>query len=187
MGRTVLSYLARAMAWAMIVVAAAAVLAAVILPRLAGATPYAVLSGSMEPAYPPGTLVVVRPVEPDAVRVGDAITYQRESGKPAVVTHRVTQVRVTVTGEQRWTTQGDANAIPDVEPVRAEQIRGTVWYSVPHLGHVQVWGTGAQREIVASAVGVVLLGYALLMFGGAWRDRARPVRSGREAVEEVVP
>ena len=41
---------------AAVLVAAAAVLAvAVLVPRLAGATPYTVLTDSMRPAYPPGT------------------------------------------------------------------------------------------------------------------------------------
>ncbi len=68
---------------------AAVIAVAVVVPRLAGARPYVVLTGSMRPGMPPGTLVVVRPVDPRSIGVGDVITYQVASGEPDVVTHRV--------------------------------------------------------------------------------------------------
>ena len=46
------------------------------------------LTSSMEPGLPPGTLVIVKPIDPVDVRIGTVITYQLESGKPTVVTHR---------------------------------------------------------------------------------------------------
>jgi signal peptidase len=45
-----------------ILLVTAAIGIAVLVPRLGGATPYVVLTGSMEPRMPPGTLVVVKPV-----------------------------------------------------------------------------------------------------------------------------
>ncbi len=38
----------------------------VVVPKVGGATAYTVLTGSMRPTMPPGTLVVVKPVKPDA-------------------------------------------------------------------------------------------------------------------------
>ncbi|MFL6025080.1 MAG: hypothetical protein ACJ72O_17190, partial [Marmoricola sp.] len=67
---------------------------AVVVPKLGGATSYTILTGSMRPHMPPGTLVVVKPDKPDQVRVGDVLTYQIESGKKAVATHRVERVNV---------------------------------------------------------------------------------------------
>ncbi len=84
---------------------------------LTGSTPYTVLTSSMEPTYPPGTLIVVKPQDADSLRVGDAITFQWESGKPDVVTHRIIAVQRTAKGELRFTTQGDANSSPDPRPV----------------------------------------------------------------------
>ena len=69
-----------------------ALAAAVVVPRLAGATPFTVLTSSMRPHYPPGTLVVVRPVDTDLLRVGDVVTYQLHSGERDVVTHRIVAV-----------------------------------------------------------------------------------------------
>ncbi len=51
------------------------------------------------------------------------ITYQLESGRPTVVTHRVTGIGVDARGELRYTTQGDANSAPDVQTVRPVQVR----------------------------------------------------------------
>ena len=58
--------------------------------RLVGLTPYAVLSGSMEPEYPVGSLVYVKAVDPLDVEVGDAITFSLPSG--TLVTHQVYQI-----------------------------------------------------------------------------------------------
>ena len=93
----------RLLTWLFTVSVAALVLAAVVVPRLAGATPYTVLTGSMTPAYPPGSLVVVRPVEPNEVRIGDVVTYQLRSGEPAVATHRVVGVGWSADGERLLT------------------------------------------------------------------------------------
>ncbi len=57
-----------------VLVLAALMLVAFAGVRLFGLTPYAVLSGSMEPEYPTGSLIYVRDVDPADVAVGDAIT-----------------------------------------------------------------------------------------------------------------
>lgn len=161
------------LAWLVILGAAVVLAAAVLVPRLAGATPYTVLTGSMEPTHPPGSLVVVKPVPVEEIRTGDVVTYQRESGKPAVVTHRVTRVGTDLEGEISLTTQGDANDVADSEPVRAVQVKGRVWYAVPHLGHVNNVLTGARRQLVVYVVGGGLLTYAGYMFTSSIRDRRR--------------
>lgn len=162
----------RVLAWLVILGAAVALTAAVLVPRLAGATPYTVLTGSMRPHYPPGTLVVVKPVDPDDLRSGDVITYQLESGEPTVVTHRVTAVSTDLRGRVTFTTQGDANDAPD-DPVRPVQVRGRLWYAVPYLGYADALLTGRQRQLGVLAGAGGLATYALVMFAGAFRDRAR--------------
>ncbi len=56
--------------------------------------------------------MVVRPVDPESIQTGDAITYQLESGKPAVVTHRVVSQGFDGNGEVVLRTKGDANEDP---------------------------------------------------------------------------
>ncbi|MEQ4498545.1 signal peptidase I [Nocardioides kribbensis] len=163
-------------AWTVLLAVAAVVAAGVVVPRVVGATPYTVLTGSMAPTYPPGTLVVVRPVDADDVGPGTPVTFQLESGRPEVVTHRVVDVAYDLTGRRLLTTQGDANPVPDAEPVEAAQLRGEVWYAVPHLGRVNALLTGHQRQVAVWVVGGGLLAYAGAMFVGAARERGRRPR-----------
>ena len=51
---------------------------------------YGVLTGSMEPSYPRGSLLYIREVDPDALRIGDVITF---SVSPNVMaTHRIVDI-----------------------------------------------------------------------------------------------
>ena len=159
--------------WSLILVTTAALAAAVVVPRLTGATPYTVLTGSMRPDLAPGSLVVIRPVAAKDIAIGDVITYQLESGKPAVVTHRVVSIGVDTTGSTAFRTQGDANSSPDTDLIRPVQIRGEVWYSVPHLGHLSNLLTVDQRETAVYIAAAALLGYAIVQWTGALRGRDR--------------
>ena len=174
----VVRWCAQVCAWVVILLSLAALSAAVLVPRLGGATPYEILTSSMEPGMPPGTLVVVRPVDhPSSLRVGSVITYQLHSGQPTVVTHRVIEVGSNLKGELRIHTQGDANDVADALWVRPEQIRGELWYAVPHLGRAnQVLNGGQRQSLIYLAAGALLL-YAVWMYLAAVVTR----RSGRWA------
>lgn len=165
--------LGQVLAWLVILVVVAVIAVAVLIPRLGGATPYTIQTGSMRPDMPPGTLVVVRPVDPEEIQVGSVITYQLESGRPTVVTHRVVGQGFAGNGETLFRTQGDANDTPDREQVRPVQVVGEKWYAVPYLGYVNAWLSGQQRQYAVYVVAALLLGYAAFMFLGSLRDRRR--------------
>lgn len=167
----------RVTVWLVLLTAAAALAAAVAVPRLTGSTPYSVTTGSMRPHYPPGTLVVVKPLPVDEIRTGDVVTYQLESGEAAVVTHRVIEIGTNLDGDVQLITQGDANDIADADPVRPVQVKGRLWYSVPYLGYVNNVVGGDERRIGIFAVVTGLLGYAVVMFVTAGRERCRTHRS----------
>ena len=132
--------------------------AVVVVPRVIGAQALTVLSGSMLPTYRPGDLVVVRPVDPNTLVVGDVVTFQPNSGDPTLITHRITAL-VTQGGEvTSITTQGDANNSEDRALVPG-QIMGRVVYSVPFAGHLRT-RTGALA--LAGAMGVALIAYAVV-------------------------
>ena len=190
----VLRFATQVGAWLLLLSALSELAVAVVVPRLGGATPYTVLTGSMRPHYPPGTLVVVRPVPEDRVAVGDVVTYQLESGKPTVVTHRVVAIGTRLDGERVLTTQGDANDVPDPQPVLPVQVRGELWYAVPYLGYLNDVLDGRQRQTAVMAVSALLVGYAAFMFAGALRDRTRrrrgperPPEPEAVAVPEIAP
>jgi signal peptidase len=176
------SWIGAILCWTVILATAAVLAVAVVVPRLVGGTPYTVLTGSMRPGMQPGTLVVVRPVAFNDIRIGDVVTYQLKSGEPRVVTHRVVSIGVNGSGERVLQTQGDANDRPDAQWVRQVQVRGTVWYAVPYLGHLNNLLTGSQRQWVVYGVVVALSGYALAMWVGAVRDRTRRQKDEENAV-----
>lgn len=169
----------RLLSWTVTALLCAVVVGAVLVPRLAGATPYTVLTGSMTPAYPPGTLVVSRPVPAGDVRVGEVVTYQLRSGEPEVVTHRVVGLAYDGDGELRYRTQGDANEAPDAELVRPEQVRGEVWYSLPWVGRLGVLLSPGQHRLLVQLAAGGLLAYAAGLLWRAHRDRRREQERGR--------
>jgi len=173
-------WLWRAAAWAVLGLGLVALTLGVALPRLAGAQPYTVLSGSMRPGLPPGTLAVVRPVEATEVGVGDVITYQLRPGDPAVVTHRVVAVSADAGGDTAFRTRGDANESADPAWVLPEQVRGRLWYAVPWLGRVGAVLDRGHRELLGRVLGAGLLGYAALTAAAAWRERSVACRPGRK-------
>lgn len=153
--RSLWQYLALACSAAALLLVISMAAAVVVVPKLAGAIPLTVLTNSMAPGLPPGTLVVVAPVDPDELRVGSVATYQVQSGRPGVITHRVTGIITRSTGERSFVFRGDNNAAADPSPVLAEQIQGRVWYSLPLLGFVNTAVSDARGWLVP--VGAVLL------------------------------
>lgn len=119
------------------------------------------LSGSMEPTFAPGDLLLLRPEPLSSVRVGQVITYTIPIGDHHLETHRV--VRVLRGGDEPVVqTKGDANARPD--PWTAVLHGGTVWQVdrvVPHVGAALLW---LGRPIVRVAF-VLLLAVLLLRAG----------------------
>ena len=166
-------WLTQVVAWFVVSAVVLVLAAAVLVPRVAGATPYTILTGSMKPGMPPGTLVVVKPVDASDIGVGDVITYQLKSGDPAVVTHRVVAQGYDLKGSRIFRTQGDANDTQDEKPVRPVQIKGERWYAVPYLGYVSNLFTSGQRQAAISIIATGLFVYAAAMFVGAARDRRK--------------
>jgi signal peptidase len=137
-------------------------LVTIVVPKVAAATPMTILTTSMEPKLPPGTLIVVKPKPLDDIRVGDVMTYQIQPGDPAVISHRVVAINHNSNGDRTFVTKGDNNS--DRDPVVIEeQVRGVLWYSVPYLGWVNSMVNGSQRTWITPAVAICLLGYAAYM------------------------
>ncbi len=128
----------RAAQAALLIVALVAVGAFVVqaVPQLVGAQhSYVVLSGSMTPAIHPGDSVLVGPVSPNQIRVGDVITYQEQADDPPI-THRVISVQHTSNGGVTFKTKGDANQHADPWTVDSSQVIGEVRYTIPYIGYI---------------------------------------------------
>ena len=122
-----------------VVVALAALIGLGLLPRTGWYRPVTVLSGSMEPAFAPGDMVVVTPEPVGAVRVGQVISYRIPVGDHHVQSHRVIAV-LRRNGQVSVRTKGDANPTPD--PWTATLHGDTVWRVrtvLPKLGWIVFW------------------------------------------------
>ena len=100
--------------------------------RVSGLGTFIVTGGSMEPSIQKGSLVLVQPVSPSEVKVGDVITFEHYD---QTTTHRV----ITITpGEQGliFATKGDANAVADPEDKTFPGQVGIVRGALPIAGYV---------------------------------------------------
>ena len=146
---------------------------AIVIPAAGGGRALTVLTSSMEPTLPPGTMVVTMPVRTAEIKVGDVLTYQLRSGEPLLVTHRVMQRLYRMDGSTVFRTQGDNNDLPDKEFVQEVQIVGTVRYSIPYLGWVTRLFTGEFGAWLIRGIVAALFTYAGVMLISWFRDRRR--------------
>jgi signal peptidase len=103
-----------------------------------------VRTGSMEPAIPVGSIVVIKPADPDTLKVGDIICFKIESESSTTVTHRIFNIT-----DKGFITKGDANEDPDQWIVKKENVIGKVIAVIPLLGYLGYF--------VRTPVGFILL------------------------------
>jgi signal peptidase len=145
-------------------------------PRVLPYRTETLLSGSMRPGMPEGSVVVVTRKAATRVRVGDVLAYQIPVKNRRVVTHRV--VKVLVAGPHPVIqTQGDANNTPDPWIARLEE--STVWqarFAVPRLGRViQVLRGDVVHALAVAVAPLLLLSFLLLEI---WRPPAAAAEPG---------
>lgn len=124
--------------------------------RLVGLRPFAVLSGSMEPAYHVGSLIYVKACDPADVEVGDPITFVLDEDLN-VATHRVIEIDAE---NEHFYTKGDANNAPDGAPVYFKNLIGRPVFTIPYLGYFSNWITtppGMYVALAAAGVFIILL------------------------------
>lgn len=126
------------------------------IPKLFGYQVYTVVSGSMEPAIPTGSLVYIKNMEVEGVQPGDVIAFYGGRDSNAMITHRVVE-KHSETGQ--FITKGDANLTEDMNPVEFDNFVGRVELSVPKLGMVAQCLTGYEGKIAA----VCMIGLAVIL------------------------
>lgn len=93
-----------------------------------GLRSYVVLTGSMQPAIPAGSVIVVE--KQSAYHSGDIITFKNTSME---VTHRIISIKHSGNSAV-YETRGDANQSPDKVPVYERAIAGKVILHTPYIG-----------------------------------------------------
>ena len=168
-------YLGLSLSTAVLLAVLALAALVIVIPKVAGALPMTVLTSSMEPGLPAGTLIIVKPIDPDALAIGDVATYQIESGKRGVITHRIVAINLLADGERSFLFQGDNNSAID-DPVRSVQIQGKLWYSIPLLGWVNNAVNGENRSWLVPVAASLLFAYAGYSVASAIAESAKKRR-----------
>ena len=136
------------------------------LPKVFGYQMYHVLSGSMEPEIPVGSLIYIREGKAEEVQEGDVIAFYASLEDAGIITHRVVKNNV-VSGSFR--TKGDANEMEDPLPIPYENYIGTAALTVPYLGMLSVCMTSLYGKI--GAVSLIVLGVILNMIAAFLEGR----------------
>lgn len=138
-----------------------------------GVQPLVVISGSMEPTIPTGSVVFTRVVPGSELVVGDIVTVERPR-VGGLVTHRVV-ASTPAGGVYELTLKGDANSNPDAVVYAVSEAGRYVWH-VPHLGNVALLLQSTGGALLAAAAGTLLIAvYLLDPRAGKTRQRARRV------------
>lgn len=109
----------------------------------------AVVSGSMEPTLPYGSLIIIAPQQ--TYFEGDVVTF-RSSGNEEVkrFTHRIVSI-----ADGFAATKGDASTSIDPEPTALSRAEGKVLFSVPYVGFL-VMAFGSPKVKIAAVVLVIV-------------------------------
>lgn len=95
---------------------------------LGGFQSFVVLTGSMSPLIPQGSVVYT--FKQDGYKKGDIITFEQNG---VTVTHRIVE-KITENNTTLYETRGDANNATDSEPVPSKDVVGKVELFVPVVG-----------------------------------------------------
>ena len=126
-----------------------------IVPRVFGISSYTVLTGSMEPSVPVGSVVYAKAIEPSLLEAGDIVVFY-DGRNDIPVTHRVVENQ---TEDSQIITKGDANDTNDITPIPYQNVIGKVVLHLPALGHLlALLGTLMGK---AAALAFILGGFLL--------------------------
>ncbi len=173
-----------------LVVLVVAVVMLLVGVRLFGIHPYTVLSGSMEPDYPVGSLVYVwSKADPLKLRVGQPVTFM--VNETTVVTHVIVEVipdddDTTVV---RFRTQGIANDDPDEGLVHSKNVIGKPLFCIPYLGYVAEYLQTPKGRLVSFGACAVLMLVMLILPVFERKQTEGPPGEGEEPIpsEQAPP
>lgn len=103
--------------------------------RFFGFEVYGVLTGSMEPEYPTGSLIYVKKIDTSSLQVGDTISFKLSEN--VIATHRIVELVPDENNPSvmQYRTKGDANDAADSSLVSTEDIIGKVVFCLPKMGY----------------------------------------------------
>jgi signal peptidase I len=98
-----------------------------------GVRPFIISGHSMKPEFDVGDMVIIKPVKPEEIQIGDIIRYDREN---ISIVHRVIQIQNSNNGLV-FITKGDNNNVED-PPVEQSTIKGRIVGIMPGIGWLSI-------------------------------------------------
>ena len=154
------------------------------LVPLTGRSTFVVAGGSMEPTIPLGAAVIVEPVRPADLAVGDVVTL-RSGQDHAIFTHRVIRV-AELDGQVVIETKGDANDSADPSLTPASGVVGRVAVAIPFAGFLVALLSIPSGVLFVIAIGAVLLLISWLLDAPAEEEFASVPRTRVAAKRAAV-
>lgn len=137
-----------------------------------------IVGQSMEPTIPLYSVIVVEPVDPETLRVGDVITFEQPDIPGRKVTHRIVQVADGPAHRPAFTTKGDNNLARDPYEVVYEGRGWRVREHVPHIGWLMLQAQTPWARVLLVALPVLVLLVQFLRW--LWRDQVEHASTGHE-------
>ena len=143
-----------------------AVTASVVVPQIRGYEVYHIISGSMEPTIPVGSMVYIDgKVEEEDIKKDDIIAFNSGS---EIVVHRVLDNLIL---EGQFRTKGDANPEEDLNEIPYEDYRGKVVRHFPYIGQIiMIFTTGVGK---ISVLCFAACGAMMNIIAGRLNDKRR--------------
>ena len=145
-------------------------------PDIFGYSQLIVTSGSMEPEFSAGDVVIIKKGEQSTP--GDIVTFRGDSGE--LVTHRIIG-----TTDEMYITRGDANNAPDAQLLDPADVVGVYVTFIPQVGEVMLFLRSPLGLVILAVFGFLLIELPMWISGGegtrSGSGRGRHAKGGRHA------
>lgn len=135
------------------------------LPMPFGYGAAVVLSGSMEPEFSKGDLLIIK--ETSDFGLNDIVVFEDNQ---SLVVHRVVGI-----GKEEVVTKGDANNVAD-EPISISAVKGKVIFWIPYLGTIV--------DFLKTPIGIILVIAAAILLIEV--PHMREVRKDDEEMQKII-
>lgn len=152
------------------------------VPQVLGYSVFRVMTGSMEPAIPEDSLLVVKKTPPEEIVPGDVISFFSPDPalEGAVNTHRVVRIEEE-NGKYLFITKGDANVIEDIYPPDDSLLVGRVVF--------QSYGFGKAVSLLSNPLvfgTIILLPLLIILLMNLYRAVRLAADISKKEEEEAV-
>ncbi|MBB6403779.1 signal peptidase I [Arthrobacter sp. AZCC_0090] len=127
---------------------------------LFGVRPLVVVSGSMEPTIPVGSVVFSAQTAAGEIQEGTVVTVDRPRNL-GLVTHRLVKSVETAPDTYEYTLKGDANSKEDPEPYKVKTVGKYVWHVVA-LGYLAEFLQSRNGTVIAIGASLALIALFIL-------------------------